>query len=172
MADGLLRIFSEGMGRVDVAMKDIQLGKIFSPDSGTNGKFTLGIDLIEIQPAKEVWMRHFQSLWEQAYFLVVSWIAWSVVAACFLLLWLVLSKYSLPSYTIAFVLFTTITVSRIALFALLDATSWPGDQPRYLFPVMPLFGVMLVTASFIVIETVKVIMQKLISGKGLINEKI
>ncbi len=34
--------------------------------------------------------------------------------------------------------------SRVALFTLLDASSWPGDQPRYLFPVMPLYSCFLV----------------------------
>jgi hypothetical protein len=39
-------------------------------------------------------------------------------------------------------LFSVIT--RVALFTLLDASSWPGDQARYLFPVMPVYSCFLV----------------------------
>lgn len=37
-----------------------------------------------------------------------------------------------------------IVFSRIGLFSLLDASSWPANQPRYLLPVMPLFSCFLV----------------------------
>lgn len=32
-----------------------------------------------------------------------------------------------------------VVCSRVGLFALVDASSWPGDQARYLFPVMPMY---------------------------------
>lgn len=44
---------------------------------------------------------------------------------------------------LAIILLIVAVFSRIALFTLLDASSWPGDQPRYLFPVMPLYSCLL-----------------------------
>jgi hypothetical protein len=34
--------------------------------------------------------------------------------------------------------------SRAGLFVFLDATSWPANEPRYLFPIMPLFTCLLI----------------------------
>ena len=42
-------------------------------------------------------------------------------------------------YIILLLLFCTI-VTRVFLFALIDASSWPGNQVRYLFPAMQLYG--------------------------------
>lgn len=37
-----------------------------------------------------------------------------------------------------------VVFSRIGLFSLLDASSWPANQPRYMLPIMPLFSSSLV----------------------------
>lgn len=42
------------------------------------------------------------------------------------------------------VLSFVIILSRVTLFAYIDATSWLANDPRYLFPVMPLFSAMLI----------------------------
>jgi hypothetical protein len=42
------------------------------------------------------------------------------------------------------VLSLVIIASRIALFAFIDATSWRANDPRYLFPVIPLYSAMLI----------------------------
>jgi hypothetical protein len=42
-------------------------------------------------------------------------------------------------YIILLLLFCTI-VTRVFLFALIDVSSWPGNQVRYLFPAMQLYG--------------------------------
>jgi hypothetical protein len=43
------------------------------------------------------------------------------------------------SYIILLLLFCTI-ITRVFLFALIDVSSWPGNQARYLFPAMQLYG--------------------------------
>lgn len=34
-------------------------------------------------------------------------------------------------------LFSSLVLPRVLLFSLVDASSWPGDQPRYLYPIYP-----------------------------------
>ena len=41
-------------------------------------------------------------------------------------------------------LFAVAVASRAGLFIFLDATSWPANEPRYLFPIMPLFTCFLI----------------------------
>lgn len=44
----------------------------------------------------------------------------------------------------ALILLAVVIGSRVALFTYLDATSWPCEQERYLFPVTPLYSVALI----------------------------
>jgi hypothetical protein len=48
-----------------------------------------------------------------------------------------------PLYGVLLLLAVTVA-SRAGLFVFLDATSWPANEPRYLFPVMPLFTCFLI----------------------------
>jgi hypothetical protein len=47
-------------------------------------------------------------------------------------------------------------LTRVSLFALIDASSWPGNQTRYLFPVMPIYTCFLI---LIVYQTACVVRQ-------------
>jgi hypothetical protein len=48
-----------------------------------------------------------------------------------------------PIYGVLLLLAVAVTL-RAGLFIFLDATSWPANEPRYLFPVMPLFTCFLI----------------------------
>ena len=48
-----------------------------------------------------------------------------------------------PIYGVLLLLAVTVA-SRAGLFVFLDATSWPAHEPRYLFPIMPLFTCFLI----------------------------
>jgi hypothetical protein len=48
-----------------------------------------------------------------------------------------------PIYGVLLLLAVAVA-SRFGLFVFLDATSWPAAEPRYLFPVMPLFTCFLI----------------------------
>jgi hypothetical protein len=45
---------------------------------------------------------------------------------------------------LAIAILAVAVASRLIFFAILDASAWQGDQPRYLFAVYPLFSVLLV----------------------------
>jgi hypothetical protein len=44
-----------------------------------------------------------------------------------------------PDLALIVLIFIVVT-SRVALFALIDASSFPGEDPRYLYPVLPLYA--------------------------------
>jgi hypothetical protein len=52
-----------------------------------------------------------------------------------------------PVYLVLIVLAITIA-SRVALFSFIDATAWPGDAPRYSFPVMPLYSAFVIVLIY------------------------
>lgn len=53
-------------------------------------------------------------------------------------------KYSKPDNLTTIIIFISfIIVTRLLLFSLVDISSWNGVQPRYIFPIMPLYGVLL-----------------------------
>jgi hypothetical protein len=46
------------------------------------------------------------------------------------------------------ILLAVIIASRVLLFAYIDATSWPANDARYLFPAMPLFSLLLIVLIY------------------------
>jgi len=43
----------------------------------------------------------------------------------------------ITSNSMIVLLFSALIVPRVVLFSILDASAWPGDQPRYLYPIYP-----------------------------------
>lgn len=66
-----------------------------------------------------------------------------------------------PIYKIILLLFFVI-ISRMLLFTFLDASSWNGQQPRYLFPIMPLYSILLLQIFYITISNLSVYIKKAI----------
>jgi len=55
-----------------------------------------------------------------------------------------LKELKLDDLTIIIILISFIIITRISLFSLLDISSWNGAQVRYIFPVIPLYSVLLI----------------------------
>jgi hypothetical protein len=69
---------------------------------------------------------------------------------------------------IYFVLFVLLFVilSRVALFTLIDASAWPGNQPRYLFPVMPLYSSFLIIFLYKALSLARLSLKRKSGGKN------
>ncbi|KKR12042.1 MAG: hypothetical protein UT41_C0004G0009 [Candidatus Wolfebacteria bacterium GW2011_GWC2_39_22] len=52
-------------------------------------------------------------------------------------------KLKIDNITMIIVFLSFIIITRILLFSLLDTASWDGAQPRYIFPIMPLYAAVL-----------------------------
>ncbi len=91
------------------------------------------------------WSWCFQNSWEQIYYQIVRNLQW--IALIGLILAVFLRRNS--SIVVGVFLLGTAVIIRILLFAMLDATSWNGNQPRYLFPVMPEFSMLIVLGSWL-----------------------
>lgn len=110
-------------------------GKVEHQDSGSQS-LTLFCDQIKPPAPSAMW--HAQSQWERAYFTVVRWIQWPALAGIVLAL---LRGRKTPEFPVVALLASAV-VARLGLFAILDATAWPGDEPRYLFAVVPLLAIL------------------------------
>lgn len=68
-------------------------------------------------------------------------------------------RFTDPIYSVVTILFVTVFL-RVALFAIINATSWPADMRRFLFPVMPLFNVMLIMLIYQAMSVSKSMIKK------------
>lgn len=97
------------------------------------------------------WTKPVQVWWQGIYLAAAGWAAWALVLLVPAWAWMIARGGGLPAYSVAVVLFGSLVAARIAFFALLDATAWPA-QPRYLYPVMPVYGALLVLAVATVVQ--------------------
>jgi hypothetical protein len=95
------------------------------------------------QPATRLTLQ-VQSLIWQGYGRLVAFLGYLGLAAALVLLVCRRAVRWHENVYSVLVLFGFAVFSRVALFAILDASSWPGDQPRYLLPVMPVYSCFLV----------------------------
>ncbi len=103
-------------------------------------------------PARPVpWTKTVQSWWQGIYLTAAGWAAWALILIIPAWAWMVFRRERLPAYSVAVVIFASVLVGRIAFFALLDATAWQA-QPRYLYPIMPIYGALLVLAVATVVR--------------------
>jgi len=93
-----------------------------------------------------------QSKWEQSYYTIVRWTQWLALAGIALALVSLPWRRTKAGIIVAIVLLATTVASRIAFFTILDACAWWGAQPRYLFAVMPLHGVLLVLGVWLLFK--------------------
>lgn len=87
-----------------------------------------------------------------------SWLGWVLIAAGFVALWplrLELRKSRQKAVSIVTALLLVAILSRVVLIALLDASSWPGQQARYLLPVVPFFAVFGILGIWAVLQLIK-----------------
>ncbi len=97
------------------------------------------------------WTKTLQFWWQGIYLAASAWAGWALILVIPAWAWMAFRGVGLPAYSVAVVLFGAAVAARIAFFALLDATAWPA-QPRYLYPVMPVYGALLVLALATVVR--------------------
>jgi hypothetical protein len=103
--------------------------------------FSFGIDSIDGRGSSSPLCRSVQAALASAHVAVAIGLSWAAVAAAVILLVL---RRRVPRVVDDFVpaILTLVGVgvaSRLALLALIDASSFPGNQPRYVYPVMALY---------------------------------
>jgi len=70
-----------------------------------------------------------------------KWLLWPGVFAGLAVIILSIARPRPVDLAIAMI--AVAVASRVVFFAILDASAWPGDQPRYLFAIYPLFSLLL-----------------------------
>lgn len=93
------------------------------------------------QPEKlAYWSWRCQANWEKIYYNAIYYLQWIALIGMMLA---VFSGYKKSVLLVVLLLLATV-LTRVLFFAILDASSWNGAQPRYIFPVMPEFGILIV----------------------------
>ena len=154
--DAQLVFISGAQKEFTVPYKGIIAGKpIQSLTSDTKQRVTYALDSISV-PSTLTFRNSMQSLIWAGYGRFVVVLSYLGMAALLVLL----SCYRVINlkeniYTIMILLLFAV-LSRVSLFSLLDASSWPADQPRYLFPVMPVYScvlLLIIAQAFSVVKS-------------------
>lgn len=96
-------------------------------------------------------------------FFVIALILGGAVAIIVLAFWFRRARFTDPIYSVVAILFVTVFL-RVALFAMINATSWPAIMKRFLFPVMPLFSVMLLLLIYQALQVSRSMIMKSRTG--------
>jgi hypothetical protein len=123
-------------------------------DDGKNAgqpKCTLAVDYCKYKDVKYPNWKIEQFL-EKYYLALTRFASYLIVPALLLITVLMIAKRHFPNGAFILLLLMSAIAARGMLFVLLDATSWDGNQPRYLYPVMPLYNALLVVAFWMLIE--------------------
>jgi len=87
-----------------------------------------------------------QAYLESLYLTTLYWLFWPSVLIAFAVM-IISARRSRPiDFAIAILAVTVIT--RFMFFCVLDASAWPGDQPRYLYPAFPMFALLVLLVYF------------------------
>jgi hypothetical protein len=132
-------------GEVAWPIPSLIAGKIEHQD---HDAVTLGCDQIKAPVPSDIW--HAQAQWGSNYYAVVRWIQWPALAGIVLALISLLRGRKTPEFPVV-VLLASAVVARFGLFTILDASAWPGDEPRYLFAVMPLLAILWVLGVWLLL---------------------
>ncbi len=128
-----------------IPYQNISIGKpltVIEPNTGQ--KVTYALDKVTQPQGSGKIQKSIQSLIWSVYGKLVAYLTY-ISLFCGMLVILLHKKVKLPGDIYAILaLLLLVVISRIALFALLDASSWPSDLLRYLFPVMPVYTCFLV----------------------------
>ena len=127
-------------GEVEWLIGNLMAGKVEHVDSDSQS-IALACDYIKAPCDSAIW--RVQAQWERSYYALVRWIQWLALTGIVLAVISSLRQRRVAEILVV-ALFSTAVAARLFLFAILDACAWSGDQPRYLFAVMPLYGMLLV----------------------------
>lgn len=151
--------FNSKKGLFTVPIKSIKEGAVNQQELSINGKtLYFAIDITsfskiqKIDPLK-MGMQHY--LW-RVYGNIILWL--TILGLFFLILIIATYKYIREKNLIIILLILLFVIfNHVMFFSILDINSWNGAQPRYIFPVMPLYS----TALLIIIY---------LGGKGVISK--
>lgn len=100
---------------------------------------------------EEYWSWNAQAIWEKFFYSICPYLQWIALIGI-MIAFLRRKNISLNIFiSLSLVAF----LSRVLLFALFDATTCSGDQPRYLFAVMPEFSMLLILGSWNILQESK-----------------
>ncbi|WP_143029233.1 hypothetical protein [Rhodoferax sp. OV413] len=122
---------------LSVMLSSLQAGRVTElTPTGSYAGLRVGVDRLEVTELRQRGERFLKRIGEW----YVGWhyllFATSVIGSA---IWLVRRNQSAES--MVFILLVAAILARVGLFAILDASSWSGSQPRYMLPIFPLAGV-------------------------------
>jgi len=124
-------------GLVEYAIADLVLGRV-AVRKIDNVVVGLGVDVLATPSTSEPWVWRLQACWERLFYVTLRWAHWGLGLFLLTLGYRVWSRRGSDNQIAIIFFFAGMILLRLCFFAVLDATSWPGNQPRYLYPIMPL----------------------------------
>jgi hypothetical protein len=154
ISNDVLKVFMENSQCVDIPLNDLKVGTVVEKILGKN-KIYIGIDAKRIPLNKVHWTRMIQQRWESIYTSIMLQSIWLFLVLLPIILFGKKVGFQYPPYTVVLALLATAIIERILLFSILDATSWPANQARYIYPVMPLYSALIALSFATIIEFCK-----------------
>jgi len=139
----LLGIRDGSQGKITIPLTELQIGQVLSKSIG-NDNISIGLDIVANPVLTRHWTWTAQSSFEKLYLQFTKTVSWFILLYPMALMWLKIRKRPFPSTIVAVGLISAMIFERLLFFAILDASSWPGNQARYVYPIMPLFGALLI----------------------------
>jgi hypothetical protein len=133
-------IFSDGR-RHPVKIKDLKIGCQIQNMKGN--QLVIGMDKIELVQ-QQFLTKKIQYKIESFYLFLTKKLSYLVFPCIFLFILSCCLKREFPHSTFVLLILATLVTARLAVFILLDATSWTAMQPRYIYPVMVLYETFLI----------------------------
>jgi hypothetical protein len=124
-----------------VEVSQIAPGKVVSQGDASRAAH-LGIDSIEKFGFETPWTWPIQDSIESLY---LAFCRYGIVGILFTAPYFALTSLKRNSGVSTLITFIAVIIAgRVLFFSILDASAWQGNQPRYLFPIMPIFGALVV----------------------------
>lgn len=144
IARATLVVETAGKEEATIPMKDIVIGQVEQLNQGVNGTIIFAIDALTQKQKTHTTATSIQGLIWSTYGTMLSLLGYVGILAFFIHLWRYKSiDPSTDNLTILWLLAAAIA-SRTLLLAIIDASSWPGDQIRYIFPAMQIYACFLI----------------------------
>ena len=128
--------------QLDYQFKDIIKGRAYGVEDEPSGKFGFAFDEMLIPNNPGVILEAIKTFIWKIYGKALKILEWAALGTMILMIFF--RKWVIkPNCLFILVILGSSIALRGFLFSLVDASSWPGNQPRYLFPVMQIYGVFL-----------------------------
>ncbi len=121
-------------------LAEIPLAQVISIPVGESTVY-LAVDNIHPPVFKANLLRDLQVRLESCYLTLLYWLFWPGLVMALVIV--IISALRSRPIDIAIAILVVAVLSRYLFFSILDASAWPGDQPRYLYPAYPLFSLAL-----------------------------